>query len=157
MLKIRFIVVDKTRATFLKEGESFYLERIKRYTQMEWIEVRPVRLTKGIHDEEVKKTEGRAILQKVGPGDHLIALDLSGRQYDSEGLAKRLKTLSMDVRGSVCFTIGGPLGLSMEVLEKAESVLSLSRMTLTHEMCRLLLLEQVYRAFTIIQGEKYHK
>jgi 23S rRNA (pseudouridine1915-N3)-methyltransferase len=157
MLKIKFIVVDKTKASFLKEGEAFYLDRIRRYAQTEWTEVRPVKITKGIQDEEVKRTEGHAILQKVGTGDYLIALDKSGRQYDSEGLAEWLKKLSIDIRGFVCFTIGGPVGLSAEVVEKAGSVLSLSKMTLTHEMSRLVLLEQIYRAFTIIQGEKYHK
>jgi len=157
MLKIKFIVVDKTRAPFLKEGEAFYLDRIKRYAQTEWVEVKPVRITKGFPDEEVKRTEGRGILQKAAAGDYLIALDRSGWQYDSEGIADLLRRLSINVRGSVCFTIGGPVGLSNEVLEKADSTLSLSRMTLTHEMSRLILLEQVYRAFTIMNGEKYHK
>jgi 23S rRNA (pseudouridine1915-N3)-methyltransferase len=157
MLKLKFIMVDKTRAPFLKEGESFYLDRLRRYTQIEWIEVKPVRITKGVQEEEVKNTEGRAILQKVDAGDYLIALDRSGAQYDSEGLSEWLKRLSINVRGPVCFTIGGPVGLSKTVLEKAGSVLSLSKMTLTHEMSRLVLLEQTYRAFTIIRGEKYHK
>jgi 23S rRNA (pseudouridine1915-N3)-methyltransferase len=157
MLKIKFIVVDKTRVPFLKEGEAFYLDRVKRYAQTEWVEVKPVRITKGFQDEEVKRTEGRAILQKAAAGDYLIALDRSGRQYDSEGIADLFSRLSINVRGSVCFTIGGPVGLSNEVLEKADSILSLSRMTLTHEMSRIILLEQVYRAFTIIHGEKYHK
>ena len=157
MLKIKIIVVDKTRAPFLKEGEAFYLDRIRRYGQTEWIEVKPVRITKGLPEEEVKKREGRAILQKVETGDYLTALDRSGRQYDSEGLAKWLKALSINIRGSVCFTIGGPIGLSTEILEKSGSVLALSKMTLTHEMSRLVLLEQIYRAFTILNGEKYHK
>jgi len=157
MLKLKFIIVDKTRAQFLKEGEDFYLDRIKRYTQTEWIEVRPTRLIKGISDEEVKRAEGQAISQKVVPGDFLIALDKSGKQYDSEGLAEWLKKLSVDVRGSVAFTIGGPVGLSAEIIQKAGSVMSLSKMTLTHEMSRIILLEQIYRAFTIMKGEKYHK
>jgi len=157
MLKLRFIVVDKTRSSFLKEGEDAFLGRIKRYTQMEWVEVRPVRLSRAIPDEEVKRTEGHSILQKVGAGDFLVALDRTGKQYDSEGLADWLKRLSVSMRGAVCFTIGGPLGLSGEVLERADASLSLSKMTLTHEMSRLVLLEQIYRAFTIIQGEKYHK
>ena len=157
MLKLKLIMVDKTRAPFLREGEAFYLDRIKRYVQLEWIEVRPVRMTKGISDEDVKKGEGQAILQKIGPGDFLIALDRPGRQYDSEGLAKWFKTLSIEARGSVGFTIGGPVGLSQEVIQKAGAVMSLSKMTLTHEMSRLVLLEQIYRAFTIIHGEKYHK
>jgi 23S rRNA (pseudouridine1915-N3)-methyltransferase len=157
MLKLKFIMVDKTRSQFLKEGEGFYLDRIKRYSQAEWIEVRPTRIIKGISDEEVKKAEGHAILQKIAPGDFLIALDKSGRQYSSEELAEWLKKLSLDIRGSVAFTIGGPVGLSAEIVQKAGAVMSLSKMTLTHEMSRIVLLEQVYRAFTIINGEKYHK
>jgi 23S rRNA (pseudouridine1915-N3)-methyltransferase len=157
MLKLKFIMVDKTRSQFLKEGEGFYLDRIKRYSQAEWIEVRPTRIVKGISDEEVKKAEGHAILQKTAAGDFLIALDKSGRQYSSEELAEWLKKLSLDIRGSVTFTIGGPVGLSAEIVLKAGAVMSLSKMTLTHEMSRIVLLEQVYRAFTIINGEKYHK
>lgn len=157
MLKIKFIVVDKTRASFLKKGEGYYLDRLKRYVRTEWIEVKPVRITKGIREEDVKRKEGLALLQKTVPGDHVVALDRSGRQHSSEGLADLLKKLSVNVRGSVCFIIGGPLGLSGEVIEKADSVISLSKMTLTHEMSRSILLEQIYRAFTIIHGEKYHK
>ena len=157
MLKLKFIVVDKTRAPFLKDGEDFYLDRIKRYAPTEWIEVRPTRLIKGISDEEVKRAEGQAISQKVNTGDFLVTLDKSGRQYDSEGLAEWLKRLSTDVRGSVVFTIGGPVGLSSEIIQKAGSVMSLSKMTFTHEMSRIVLLEQIYRALTIIKGEKYHK
>lgn len=157
MLKIKFIVVDKTRAPFLQQGESFYLDRLRRYTQTEWIEVKPVRITKGIQDEDVRRSEGRAILQKRGAGDYLIALDRSGRHCDSEDLAEWLKKLSINVRKSVCFAIGGPIGLSKEVLEKADFVLSLSKLTLTHEMSRIILLEQIYRALTIIHGAKYHK
>ncbi len=157
MLKIKIIVVDKTRVPFLREGEAFYLDRIKRYAQTEWVEVRPVRIKKGFQDEEVKRTEGLAILQKASAGDYLIALDPSGRQHDSKGMADLLRRLSVNVRGAVCLTIGGPVGLSNEVLEKADHILSLSMMTFTHEMSRLILLEQVYRALTIIHGEKYHK
>jgi 23S rRNA (pseudouridine1915-N3)-methyltransferase len=157
MLKIKFIVVDKTRASFIKEGEAFYLARLKRYVQTEWLEVKPVRIIKGYQEEDIKRAEGKSILQKAATGDYLIALDRSGRQYDSKAISDWLSRLSINVRGSVCFTIGGPVGLSNEVLEKADSRLSLSRMTLTHEMSRIILLEQLYRAFTIIHGEKYHK
>ena len=96
-------------------------------------------------------------MRKTGQGDYIAALDRSGRQYSSDGLADLLKKLSVNIRGSVCFMIGGPLGLSEEILDKADAVIALSKMTFTHEMSRIILLEQTYRAFTIIQGEKYHK
>ena len=91
------------------------------------------------------------------PTDYLVALDRSGQQYDSEGLAAWFDKLSMERGGWISFVIGGPLGLPSDLLKRAQKVLSLSSLTLTHEMCRLFLLEQVYRAFTIMKGEKYHK
>lgn len=157
MLKINFIVVDRTKASFLRKGEEEYLKRLKRFVKYRYTEVKPEKLVKGKSDFEIADKEGERILAKLEKGDHLIALDRSGKQYSSKNLASWLKRLSMDVRGSVCFAIGGPVGLSEDILKKADSVLSLSKMTMTHEMCRLLLMEQIYRAFTIIEGHKYHK
>jgi 23S rRNA (pseudouridine1915-N3)-methyltransferase len=157
MLKIKFIVVDRTRSPFLREGEAFYLDRLKRYAQIEWIEVKPSKIKKGRPEQEILETEGRAIARRLNSRDYLIALDLSGKQYDSEGLASWLKGLYTSVRGQVCFVVGGPIGLSKEILDQADTILSLSRLTLTHEMSRLFLVEQLYRAFTIIEGHKYHK
>jgi 23S rRNA (pseudouridine1915-N3)-methyltransferase len=157
MLKIRFIVVDRTRASFLNEGESAYLERLNRYAQIQWIEVKPVGMKKGRTEEDIIRTEGHAIAKRLRPNDHVIALEPSGKQYNSEKFAAWLVKLSISVRGWVSFVIGGPMGLSREISDRANSILSLSKMTLTHEMCRIFLLEQVYRAFTIMEGRKYHK
>ena len=157
MLKINFIVVDRTKASYLRKGEEEYLKRLRRFARYRYTEIKPEKAVKGIPDHEIMDKEGERILSKLEKSDYLIALDKSGKQYSSINLASWLKKLSLDVRGSVCFAIGGPVGLSEEVLKNADSVLSLSKMTMTHEMCRLLLLEQVYRAFTIIEGHKYHK
>ncbi len=157
MLKLRIIVVDRTRSSFLKEGESFYLERLRKYVQVEWVEVKPARIRKGSPEEKILGTEGKAITRKVAPRDYLVPLDRSGHQFDSKALAAWLESLSTRTEGWVSFIIGGPLGLSKELLNRAGKILSLSRLTLTHEMSRLLLLEQLYRAFTILRGEKYHK
>ncbi|MFC1868906.1 23S rRNA (pseudouridine(1915)-N(3))-methyltransferase RlmH [Thermodesulfobacteriota bacterium] len=157
MLKIRFIVVDRTRSSFLKEGEAFYLKRLQRYAPVEWVEVRSTKIKKDRQGEEILKKEGLAIARRLKPKDYLIALDRSGRQYDSEELAAWLKRLSINIRGWLCFIIGGPVGLSREILDRADERLSLSSLTLTHEMSRLFLVEQVYRSFTIIKGQKYHK
>jgi len=91
------------------------------------------------------------------PRDYVIALDRSGKTYTSKGLAGWLDKLSIHVGGWVSFVIGGPLGLSSSVLERSQGIFSLSRLTLTHEMSRLILLEQLYRALTILRGENYHK
>ena len=157
MLKIRVIVVDRTRSSFLNEGESLYLKRLQRYVQVEWIEVKPARITKGRPEEEILLSEGQAIARRLEPRDYMVALDRSGHQVDSEGLAGWLEGLSTTATGWVSFLIGGPLGLPKPLLERANKVLSLSRLTLTHEISRLILLEQLYRAFTIMKGEKYHK
>jgi 23S rRNA (pseudouridine1915-N3)-methyltransferase len=156
-VKLKVIVVDRTRSPFLKEGELFYMDRLKKYTRVEWIEVKPATIKKGRPADEILTSEGQAITRRLMPTDYLVALDRSGHQYDSIGLADWLETLSMDRGGWISFVIGGPLGLSKDLLKNAQKILSLSRLTLTHEMCRLVLLEQVYRAFTIMKGEKYHK
>ena len=156
-LKLKVIVVDRTRSPFLKEGELFYIDRLNKYTQVEWIEVKPSMIKKGRPADEVLTAEGQAIARRLMPRDYLVALDRSGHQYDSVGLADWFDKLSMDHGGWISFVIGGPLGLSKDLLKSAQNILSLSKLTLTHEMCRLLLLEQIYRAFTIMKGEKYHK
>ena len=156
MLKTRFIVVDRTRSSFLKEGESFFLGRLQRYTHTKWMEVKPAKIKKGRPAEEILTEEGGSILKKIVRKDYIIALDRRGDVYDSEGLARRIERLSFN-NDKLTFVIGGALGLSKEVLDRANEVFSLSRMTLTHEMVRLFLIEQLYRAFTIINNEKYHK
>jgi 23S rRNA (pseudouridine1915-N3)-methyltransferase len=156
MLKLKFIVVDRTRSPFLKEGESFYLKRLRRYAHTEWVEVKSARIKKGRPPQEVLSTEGLSILKRLLPRDYLIALDRSGKVLDSRGLAARIDELSFS-HNELAFVIGGPLGLSKDVLQRACETLSLSQLTLTHEMSRLLLLEQLYRAFTILNNEKYHK
>ena len=157
MLKLKIIVVDRTRSSFLKEGESFYLERLRKYVQVEWVEVKPAQIKKGRPEEQILSTEGEAIARKLAPRDYLVPLDRSGHQFDSEQLATWLDRLSTSTGGWVSFIIGGPLGLPKALLDRADKILSLSRLTLTHEMSRLLLLEQLYRACTILRGEKYHK
>jgi 23S rRNA (pseudouridine1915-N3)-methyltransferase len=157
MSKIRIIVVDRTRASFLKEGEEAYLSRLRNYAPVEWIEVKPVKISKGRNAEEILGEEAREIKRHILPKDYVIALERAGRQYGSEELAAWLEGLFGKGMGSLAFVIGGPLGLSGQITSQAKGVLSLSRLTLTHEMTRLILLEQLYRAFTILRGEKYHK
>ncbi len=158
MFRIKFIVVDRTRAAFLREGEDLYLDRLKRYARTEWICVKPAKILKGRGEDTILRQEGAAILEKVAPRDWVIALDREGQALDSPGLARWLEEVSARAGGGpLCFVVGGPLGLSGDVLDRAQGSLSLSRLTLTHEMSRLLLLEQIYRAFTISRGEKYHK
>jgi 23S rRNA (pseudouridine1915-N3)-methyltransferase len=157
MIKIQIIVVDRTRSPFLAEGQAFYLKRLQHYAKVEWVEVKPVKITKGRSEEGILDIEGQALIRKRAPKDYLIALDRSGRQYGSEEFASHIGKRAMNAPGGITFMIGGPLGLSNNALAEADEILSLSKFTLTHEMSRVLLLEQIYRAFTILKGEKYHK
>jgi 23S rRNA (pseudouridine1915-N3)-methyltransferase len=156
MLTIKIIVVDRTRSSFLKKGEAFYLERIQKYARTQWVEVKPAKIKKGTPAKAILSAEGASITKKIHSRDYMIALDRSGNTYNSKKLAARIERLSQD-NSRLAFIIGGPLGLSKTILDKADEVLSLSRLTLTHEMSRLILLEQLYRSFTIIHNEKYHK
>lgn len=157
MLRIKIIVVDRTRSPFLREGEAFYLKRLRRYARTEWVEVKPAGIVKGRPAAEVLAREGEAISLRLSTGDRLVALDRSGDQCSSRQLAAWLEKLSLAGDERPAFVIGGPLGLDKEILGRAERTLALSRLTLTHEMSRLILIEQLYRACTIMRGEKYHK
>jgi 23S rRNA (pseudouridine1915-N3)-methyltransferase len=157
MLKIKIIVVDKTRTAFLREGESFYLDRLRQYVHVDWEEVKPAKITKGKSDKEVLDAEAESLARRISSKEYVVALDRAGDTLDPQKLALWLEHLSRKAQGGVSFLIGGPLGLSSTLLAKSQRILSLSRFTLTHEMSRLLLLEQLYRAMTILKGEKYHK
>lgn len=157
MAKIRIIVVDKTRSSFLREGEAHYLKRLGRYVAVEWVEIKPVKISGKRSPREIIALEGKRIQEKRDADAYLIALDRRGRQYDSVGLARRIERLFNEGTGLIELVVGGPLGLSDEISGNSHEKLSLSRLTLTHEMCRLVLLEQLYRAMTILRGGKYHK
>jgi len=154
--KIKIIVIDKTKAPFLAEGEHFYLKRLRHYIRVEWIEARGRRVAAGSTRKEILDREAEAIIGHAGSRDHLIALSQEGVVMDSVALACKLEGL-IGKKDPVTFVIGGPLGLGDAVYERSVATLSLSRFTLTHEMTRLILLEQLYRAFTIMRKEKYHK
>ena len=156
MLKVKIIVVERTRSPFLKEGETFYLKRLRKYAGVEWVEVRGASITRRKPAGEVFAVEERALTRELSPRDYVIAMDRTGVARDSKELASWLQERSLS-RNRLAFVIGGPLGLSTQLMDRADEILSLSRLTLTHEMSRLLLLEQLYRACTIIRGEKYHK
>ncbi len=154
--KIKILVVDRTRMGFLKQGQELYLKRLSRYTKVDWIEVRPMSYKKGIGTEKILKQEASLIKKRIGAQDYVIALHPHGEARSSEQFASHLKHL-LERWGSVLFLVGGPLGIERDLLTGANERMSLSPMTLTHEWSRVLLVEQIYRAFTIIRGESYHK
>jgi 23S rRNA (pseudouridine1915-N3)-methyltransferase len=156
LFRFRIYVVGKTRAPFLVEGEAFYLNRLGQYARVQWVEVKPAPVAKGLTDVQITAAEGRSLLARLPERECVLALDRLGQTYDSEALANRIQTLASH-HGGIGLIIGGHAGLSDDVLSRADERISLSRLTFTHEMSRLVLLEQLYRAMTILKGEKYHK
>ncbi|MBD3287315.1 23S rRNA (pseudouridine(1915)-N(3))-methyltransferase RlmH [candidate division KSB1 bacterium] len=156
-MKIRIIVVGKTKERFLQQGEAEFLKRLRRYIKYEIIVVRPVRIAAGINEDSARHTEGERILKKCDGNEWIVVLDSHGQQMSSEKFASFIRQRMNNGITTMTFIIGGTLGFAQNVLQRANIVLSLSCMTFTHEMTRLFLYEQIYRAFTILKGEKYHK
>ncbi|MDQ0271930.1 23S rRNA (pseudouridine1915-N3)-methyltransferase [Cytobacillus purgationiresistens] len=159
-VNISIITVGKLKEKYLKQGIDEYLKRLSAYAKIEIIEVpdekAPEELSE-IEMQQVKQKEGERILAKIHPDTHVIALAIDGRMKSSEELADNLDKLATYGKSKIAFVIGGSLGLSDEVLNRANDKLSFSKMTFPHQLMKLILLEQVYRAFRINRGEPYHK
>ena len=155
-MRIELIFLGKTKEKYLAAGIEDFVKRLSRYTRLEIKTIKDRQQHKKISDNQAKENEGRDLLAAAN-SSLLVCLDRTGKKIDSEGLAGQIKKWELQGQKSVCFLIGGPLGFAPDVLKRADLVLSLSSMTFTHEMARLILLEQLYRAYTINAGEKYHK
>jgi 23S rRNA (pseudouridine1915-N3)-methyltransferase len=156
-MKIHLILVGKTREAYLKEGVEDFLSRLRRYVQVEVKTVSSERLTRDNQAARVVSIESERVAASVPNNAHLVVLDRVGKQMTSEGLALWWQKLERQGCRKLCFAVGGVLGFSDQLRSQAQTLLSLSKMTFTHEMSRLILLEQLYRACTIMRGEKYHK
>ncbi|MFC0417092.1 23S rRNA (pseudouridine(1915)-N(3))-methyltransferase RlmH [Cytobacillus solani] len=159
-MNISIITVGKLKEKYLKQGIDEYLKRLSAYAKIEIIEVPDEKAPEELSDTEmiqVKQKEGERILSKIHPDAHVIALAIEGKMKTSEELADGLDKLATYGKSKVTFVIGGSLGLSSEVLQRANEKLSFSKMTFPHQLMRLILVEQVYRAFRILRGEPYHK
>lgn len=159
-MKIKLYVIGKIKENYLKEGINEYINRIRPYAQLEIIEVNdePVKDNPSLAEIEiVKNKEGEKILKLLKPGDYLISLDLGKKQFTSPEFAKYLESKFVAGGSVISFVIGGSYGLSDALKERANDAISLSNMTFLHQMTRLILLEQIYRAFKIIRNEVYHK
>ncbi len=149
--------VGKTRTPFLAEGIAHYSRLVARYVRLEVKTVREAAIGPKADPARVLAEEGERLLAACPPGAHLVALDPHGQALDSPALAAYIGRRRDEGVKDLVFVIGGPLGLAEAVRVRAQLVLSLSPLTLTHEMARLVLLEQLYRAETILHGEPYHK
>jgi 23S rRNA (pseudouridine1915-N3)-methyltransferase len=159
-VNISIITVGKLKEKYLKQGIEEYTKRLSSYSKIEMIEVPDEKAPEVLSEAEmiqVKEKEGERILAKVPADAHVIALAIEGKQKSSEELAETLDKLATYGKSKVAFIIGGSLGLSSQVLKRADDKLSFSKMTFPHQLMRLILVEQVYRAFRINRGEPYHK
>ncbi len=149
-MNIRIISPGKTKQRFIQDGIDEYMKRLKPFAKIDWIATPDQALRKTNTIEIVKQTEAEHILKRIEPG-FTIALDEHGKEMTSPELADLLSK-----HDRIQFVIGGVYGMSDEVRKKSDLVLSFSRFTMTHQMIRLVLVEQIYRAFTILQNKKYH-
>jgi 23S rRNA (pseudouridine1915-N3)-methyltransferase len=155
-MKISLWTIGKNNEPYVKAGIDEFTKRISRYFPVEWTII-PVPKNAGMLSEmDLKKKEAETILQWLRPEDYLIALDEKGKQLSSEGLAQFLQTRSNESVKNIIFLIGGAFGLDNQVLSKAKFTWSLSSLTFPHQLVRLILAEQIYRACTILRNEKYH-
>jgi 23S rRNA (pseudouridine1915-N3)-methyltransferase len=159
-VNISIICVGKLKEKYLKQGIAEYVKRLSSYAKVEIIEVPDEKAPENLSDQEmeqVKQKEGERILAKISDDTYVIALAIEGKMKSSEELAESLDKLATYGKSKIAFVIGGSLGLSKQVMQRANEALSFSKMTFPHQLMRLILLEQVYRAFRINRGEPYHK
>ena len=155
-MKIRLIVIGKTDKAYLKDGIDIFHKRIPHYLPFEYQIIPDIKNTRKLTADQQKEKEGELLLAQLNPGDELILLDEHGKEFSSPNFARFLEKRML--RGTKClvFAIGGPYGFSKMIYEKAVSKISLSKMTFSHQMVRLIFSEQLYRALTILKGEPYH-
>ncbi|MDF2522922.1 MAG: rRNA large subunit m3Psi methyltransferase RlmH [Clostridiales bacterium] len=159
-MKLTIVAVGKLKEKYLKEGIGEYSKRLSRFCELEIVEVEDEQAPENLavaQELQVKKKEAERILKKVKEGSALVILDVKGERTSSEGLAAKLQSFFISGKSHITFVIGGSLGLDQELLRKADYRFSMSELTFPHQLARLILLEQLFRAFKIMNNETYHK
>lgn len=155
-MKVWLLAVGRPGA-LLADAVAEYEKRAARYWSFASIEVKEERARKGLPEEQIRQSESERLLERVPAGADIIALTRDGQSWSSDALARYFEELQLSGKAGAAFLIGGALGLSNDAIGRAHRQLSLSALTLTHELARVLLTEQIYRAGTIMRGEPYHK
>ncbi len=159
-MQLEILAVGKLKERYLKQGVEEYLKRLRPYARVNVVEVpeeKPTGSLSAAEETRIKEREGERILTRLHPDTHVIALAIEGDSLSSEELAGYINRLATYGQSRLSFIIGGSVGLSPDVLDRADRLLSFSKMTFPHQLIRLILLEQLYRSFKIIRGETYHK
>lgn len=156
MLRIRFLWIGRTQEAYLREGLKIYQQRLQHYAHIVTEEIKPQQRWQSLPEIIRKQAETKALQERLLSGEQCILLDEQGQQLDSIGLSHWLENFHLQSVPQITFMVGGPYGVDREAFPQQTKQLSLSPMTFSHQMVRLILLEQVYRAFTILNGEPYH-
>lgn len=156
-MKIKIIALGKIKEKFLKEGIDEFLKRLTPYVPLEVVELQPIEIKDENLTSRILDEEGDKILAHIKPQSYVITMEIKGKQLSSEEFSEKLETLINDGISEVVFVIGSSCGISPKVSVRANYKMSMSKMTFLHQFARLLLVEQIYRAFKIMRNETYHK
>lgn len=159
-MKITLITVGKIKEKYLKDAISEYSKRLSKYCKLEIIEVadeKTVENTSSAVEDAIRRKEGERILKHIRDDAYVITLEIRGSMLDSVELSKKIENLAIQGVSHITFVIGGSIGLSGDVMKRSDFPLSFSKMTFPHQLMRVILLEQIYRSYRIINGEPYHK
>jgi len=155
-MSITILAVGKNKDEYITLAENEFLKRLSGFCSLNIGTVSTPKFKRNQSVEKIKEGEGKAILAALPDQCYVIALDEGGKEYTSKGFAQHLNKILVTHNKPLYFMIGGPYGFSQEIKDRSDELLSLSQLTFTHQMVRIILLEQLYRAFTILKGKKYH-
>ena len=156
-MNIKVITLGKIKEKYLKDGISDFMKRLTPYTSIEIIELNPIEIRDENLTSKILEEEGEKILSLIKEDSYVITMEINGKQLSSEELADKINEIIFSGISELIFVIGSSCGLSKNVSKRANFNLSMSKMTFLHQFARLILIEQIYRAFKILKGEKYHK
>lgn len=156
-MKIKIIALGKIKEKYLKSGIDEFLKRLTPYASVSIVELNPIEIKDENLKDKILLDEGEKILSNIKPLDFVITLEIEGQQFSSEDFAQKIKDLTNNGTQEIVFVIGSSCGIGKNVSTRANLKMSMSKMTFLHEFARLILIEQIYRAFKINKGEKYHK
>lgn len=155
-MKIKLLLIGKTDTDFLNVGIDDYIKRIKHYLPFEMIIIPDLKNTKSLSEDQQKQKEGELILNQINSGDFVVLLDENGKEFDSINFSGFIERQMISGLKNLIFIVGGPYGFSSQIYKLGNLKISLSKMTFSHQLVRLIFAEQLYRAMTIIKGEPYH-
>lgn len=159
-MNITILCVGQIKEKYFRDAIAEYQKRLSRYCKLQMIEVADEKTKENASEAEndlIRKKEGERLLKHIKDSDYCITLEIDGRMLTSEGLSKEIDRLGLAGKSSLVFVIGGSIGLDTAVLKRSDYALSFSKMTFPHQLMRVILLEQIYRSYRIINGEPYHK